>query len=39
MNEPHAAGVMLTRGDNSWNATLWVWNAGRSLDYRLNRWD
>ncbi|MFZ2361610.1 MAG: hypothetical protein WA040_19880 [Anaerolineae bacterium] len=39
MNEPHAAGVMLTKGDNAWNATLRVWSAGRSLDYRLDRWD
>jgi hypothetical protein len=39
MSEPHAAGVMLTKGDNSWNATLRVWNAGRSLQYRLDRWD
>jgi hypothetical protein len=39
MNDPHAAGVMLTRGDNSWNATLRVWSAGRSQEYRLDRWD
>jgi hypothetical protein len=39
MNEPHAAGVMLTKGDNSWNATLRVWSAGRSQEYRLDRWD
>ena len=39
MNEPHAAGVMLTKGDNAWNATLRVWSAGRSQEYRLDRWD
>lgn len=39
MKEPHAAGVMLTKGDKSWNATVRVWSAGRSLDYRLDRWD
>ena len=39
MNEPHAAGVMLTKGDNAWNATLRVWSAGRSQEYQLDRWD
>lgn len=39
MKEPHAAGVMLTKGDKSWNATVRVWCAGRSLDYKLDRWD
>lgn len=39
MNAPHAAGVMLTKGDNAWNATLRVWSAGRSQEYRLDRWD
>lgn len=39
MNKPHAAGVMLTKGDNSWNATLRVWSTGRSQEYRLDRWD
>ena len=39
MKEPHAAGVMLTKDDKSWNATVRVWSAGRSLDYRLDRWD
>ena len=39
IEQPHAAGVMLTKGDNSWNATVRVWASGRSLDYRLDRWD
>lgn len=38
IGEPHAAGVMLAKG-GSWNATVRVWSAGRSLDYRLDRWD
>jgi hypothetical protein len=38
MNEPHAAGIMLTKG-NAWDATLRVWSAGRSQEYRLDRWD
>lgn len=39
MGEPHAAGVMLNNGDKNWNATVRVWSAGKSLDYRLDRWD
>lgn len=39
MKEPHAAGVMLTKGNKCWNATVRVWSAGRPLDYRLDRWD
>lgn len=38
MREPHAAGVMLEKGQ-PWNAEVRVWSAGRSLDYRLDRWD
>ena len=37
-NEQSAAGVMFTAGDN-WNATLRVWSGGKSLDYKLDRWD
>lgn len=33
-----AAGVMLNKGQ-PWNATVRVWSAGRSRDYRLDRWD
>lgn len=39
MDQPHAAGVMLNNGDDSWNATVRVWSGGQSLDYRLDRWD
>lgn len=39
MGEPHAAGVMLTKGEKPWNATVRVWSAGRALEYRLDRWD
>ena len=39
LDQPHAAGVMLTKGNDSWNATVRVWSAGRGLDYRLDRWD
>lgn len=39
MDQPHAAGVMLTKGSSSWDATVRVWSSGRSLDYRLDRWD
>ena len=35
---PHAAGVMLQKGA-TWNATVRVHAGGRSLDYRLDRWD
>lgn len=38
MDEPHVAGVMLDKSD-SWLATVRVWTAGRSLEYRLDRWD
>lgn len=38
MNEPHVAGVMLTKA-GSCIATVRVWTAGRSLEYRLDRWD
>lgn len=36
--EQSAAGLMLQKGQ-PWNATARVWSAGRSLDYRLDRWD
>lgn len=39
MGEPHAAGVMLNKGDKEWSATVRVWMGGKSLDYRLDRWD
>lgn len=38
MDEPHVAGVMLEKG-GSWSATVRVWTAGRSIEYRLDRWD
>jgi hypothetical protein len=38
LKEPHAAGVMLTKG-NAWDATLRVWTNGSCLEYRLDRWD
>ena len=39
LHEPHAAGVMLTKGDKAWQATVRVWSGGKSLDYCLDRWD
>jgi hypothetical protein len=39
MGEPHAAGLLLSAGGSSWDATVRVWSAGRALDYRLDRWD
>lgn len=39
MEQPHAAGYMVTKGDKTRNATLRVWSAGKSLEYRLDRWD
>lgn len=39
MAEPHAAGYMLGAGDSQWQATLRVWSNGKSMDYRLDRWD
>jgi hypothetical protein len=39
MDKPHAAGVMLEKGNKAWNATVRVWSGDRSLDYRLDRWD
>lgn len=38
MDQPHAAGVMLNKGD-TWNATVRVWVSGHSMDYKLDRWD
>lgn len=37
--EPHAAGLMLDAGSKTWDATLRVWSGGRSMEYRLDRWD
>lgn len=43
MDEPHAAGLMLQKatgtGASTWNATVRVWASGRSVLYRLDRWD
>lgn len=39
MDQPHAAGVMLDNGNKAWSATVRVWTGGKSLDYRLDRWD
>lgn len=39
MEQPHAAGVMLQKGDKKWDATVRVWVGGKSFDYRLDRWD
>lgn len=39
LDDQHAAGVMLSKGNKAWNATVRVWSAGRPLDYRLDRWD
>lgn len=38
MDQPHAAGVMLNKGD-TWNATVRVWVSGNSMDYKLDRLD
>lgn len=39
MDEPHAAGMMVDKNEISWDVTVRVWSAGRSLEYRLDRWD
>jgi hypothetical protein len=39
LKEPHAAGIMLTRGSGKWNAHVRVWSDGSSTDYMLDRWD
>jgi hypothetical protein len=39
LKEPHAAGVMLTKGEKAWQAVVRVWSNGKSLDYCLDRWD
>ena len=39
LDAPHAAGVMLGKGDNAWAAKVRVWSGGKSLDYCLDRWD
>jgi hypothetical protein len=39
LHEPHAAGVMLDKGDNTWQVVLRVLAGGKSLDYCLDRWD
>jgi hypothetical protein len=39
MEQPHAAGVMLDKNNKAWNAWVRVWSGGKSLDYRLDRWD
>lgn len=36
--EASAAGVMLQKGEN-WNALFRVTSGGRTLDYKLDRWD
>jgi hypothetical protein len=38
-DQQSAAGVMLTKGGNAWDAVLRVWVGGRSVDYKLDRWD
>lgn len=38
--DPHAAGILLQKGKGqSWDCLLRVWSGGRSMDYRLDRWD
>lgn len=38
--EPHAAGILLQQGKaQQWDCLLRVWSGGRSVDYRLDRWD
>lgn len=39
MEQPHAAGYLAQTKASEWNVTLRVWSGGRSLDYRLDRWD
>ena len=39
MDQPHAAGMLLSKDDKSWSARVRVWNGGRSMDYKLDRWD
>jgi len=39
-DEPHSVGVMLdARRESQWDALVRVWSSGRSLDYRIDRWD
>ena len=38
MKEPHAAGLSLPKG-TTWNTVVRVWSNGKSLDYKLDRWD
>lgn len=39
MQQPHAAGIMFSKGNSDWNAYLRVWTSGHPMDYRLDRWD
>ncbi len=40
MEQPHAAGIMVNAGSGErWNVTLRVWNNGKPLGYKLDRWD
>jgi len=39
MHEPHVVGLMVNKGERSWDVLMRVWSAGRNLTYRLDRWD
>lgn len=39
IGETHAVGVILGKGDGTWDARLRVWSGGKPLEYRLDRWD
>ena len=39
LEEPHAAGLLMTKNAGEWNAIVRVWSGGRSIKYNLDRWD
>lgn len=39
LHEPHAAGIMVSAGRDTWDVRLRVTSAGRPVEYRLDRWD
>lgn len=39
MNEPHAAGLMVTQNEKTWNVHVRVTTNGVSSEYKIDRWD
>ena len=40
LDEPHAAGIMLTKSSSGWATTrLRVYSSGGTMEYKLDRWD